>query len=213
MKPAIILDRDGVINHNRADHVKSWEEFEFLPGSIDALRRLARLDRPIIVVTNQAAIGRGLVLPETVDDIHARMSTAVRRAGGRVDDILVCSHRPEDHCACRKPLPGLIFQAAERWGLDLGHSYMVGDALTDVMAARAAGCAPILVKTGRGEKQLAQLDASASEHLPVLANLSEAVELIERETAHGNGRIVHRVEPVLPARYGPYYDSSYASAG
>jgi len=213
MNPAIFLDRDGVINHNRADHVKSWEEFEFLPGAMDALRRLSRLDRPIIVVTNQAVIGRGQVLPETVDDIHARMRSAVRRAGGRVDDILVCSHRPEDHCACRKPLPGLIFQAAERWGLDLGRSYLVGDALTDVMAARAAGCAPILVKTGRGEKQLAQLDAAAFEHLPVLANLGEAADLIERETIYGSGHVAHWAEPLLPGRHALRLDSSYASAG
>jgi D-glycero-D-manno-heptose 1,7-bisphosphate phosphatase len=213
MKPGIFLDRDGVINANRADHVKSWEEFEFLPGAVDALRRLARLDRPIIVVTNQAVIGRGQVPAETVDDIHARMRAAVRRAGGRVDDILVCSHRPEDHCACRKPMPGLIFQAAERWGLDLGRSVMVGDALTDVMAARAAGCAPILVKTGRGEKQLAQLDAAAFEHLPVLANLGEAADLIERETIYGSGHAVHRAEPILPGRYDAHFASAYAKAG
>ncbi len=150
LKSAIFLDRDGVINQNRSDHVKAWSEFEFLPGAIEALRRLSRLDWPIVVVSNQAAIGRGLMTRETVEDIHSHMVSAVQRAGGRIDGVFYCPHRPEDKCDCRKPRPGLLFHAAQQLQLELKRSFFVGDAETDVLAAKAVGCRPVLVKTGRG---------------------------------------------------------------
>ncbi len=157
IQPAIFLDRDGVINVNRSDHVKSWAEFEFLPGALDALRSLTQLSWPIVVVSNQAIIGRGYVSRETVDEIHARMREAVRSAGGRIDDVFYCPHRPEEHCECRKPSPGLLRIAARTLGLDLSRSFFVGDAESDVLAARGVGCRPILVKTGRGSGQQALL--------------------------------------------------------
>lgn len=145
----ILLDRDGVINRERADYVKRWDEFEFLPGVPAALRTLSALDAPIAVITNQSVIGRGLVDRAVIDAIHARLCAVVRAAGGRIDAVFVCPHAPADHCRCRKPQPGLLLDAAAYFGLDLRHSVFVGDALTDYAAARAAGCHPLLVRSGR----------------------------------------------------------------
>jgi D-glycero-D-manno-heptose 1,7-bisphosphate phosphatase len=108
MRPGVFLDRDGVINRNRIDHVKSWSEFEFLPGALEALKRLAGLDLPVVVVTNQAAIGRGLIDAAEVDEIHRRMIEAVRLFGGRIDAVLCCPHRPDEGCECRKPKPVIV---------------------------------------------------------------------------------------------------------
>ena len=153
-RPAIFLDRDGVINRNRPDHVKTWAEFEFLPGVLPALRRLALLEWPVVVISNQAIVGRGLVSRQTLDVINARMVRTVQSVGGRIDRVFCCPHRPEDKCRCRKPEPGLLLQAANQMKLELSHSFFVGDAESDVMAAKAAGCRPVLVKTGRGEGQM-----------------------------------------------------------
>lgn len=157
LSPAIFLDRDGVINRNRPDHVKSWPEFEFLPGALEALRNLARLGWPIVVISNQGVIGRGLVSCDTVDMINAQMIDEVRCAGGRIDAVFHCPHRPGENCSCRKPRPGLLLYAAHHLRLDLSCSFMVGDAETDVFAAQAVGCRPVLVKTGRGTGHMALL--------------------------------------------------------
>jgi D-glycero-D-manno-heptose 1,7-bisphosphate phosphatase len=156
---AVFLDRDGVINANRPDHVKSWGEFEFLPGALPALARLKSLGWPVVVVSNQAAIGRGLVSQVAVEEIHTRMIAEIEQAGGRVDRVFYCPHRPEDGCDCRKPRPGLLVQAARALDLDLPGSFFVGDAESDIQAALAVGCRPLLVKTGRG---LAHLEAIQS---------------------------------------------------
>ena len=149
-KAAVFLDRDGVINKDRSDYVKSWEEFEFLPGVQDAFRVLALGPRQIVVVSNQSCIGRGLVSRETVDEIHARMTEAVRRSGGRIDAVYYCPHRPDEDCPCRKPRPGLILKAARELDIDLAASWMVGDDLKDLETAKAAGVRPVLVRTGHG---------------------------------------------------------------
>jgi D-glycero-D-manno-heptose 1,7-bisphosphate phosphatase len=150
IRPAIFLDRDGVINRNRSDHVKSWSEFEFLPGTLEALRRLTQLGWPVVVISNQAVVGHGLVSRQTVEEINAHMVAVVQSVGGRIDQVLYCPHRPEEGCDCRKPRPGLLLRAADRLGLDLSRSFFVGDAESDVRAAQAVGCRPVLVKTGRG---------------------------------------------------------------
>jgi D-glycero-D-manno-heptose 1,7-bisphosphate phosphatase len=157
LTPAIFVDRDGVINANRPDHVKRWEEFVFLPGALEALRSLASQPWPVIVVTNQAIIGRGIAPAAIVDDIHARMRAVVAAAGGRIDAVYLCPHRPEDGCDCRKPRPGMLLRAAREHGLDLSRSYFVGDALSDAQAAAAAGATPIFVSSGRGAEQRAAL--------------------------------------------------------
>lgn len=181
-RPAIFLDRDGVINENRADYVKSWEEFVFLPGSTGALRALAHVSAPIVVVSNQSAIGRGLVGHETVEGIHRRMRAAICEEGGQIDAVYYCPHCPGEGCCCRKPRPGLLLRAADELMIDLERSYFIGDAIGDMEAAMAAGCSPILVLTGLGCAQGAALRERGYEHIPVVKDLGEAVDLVTHRT-------------------------------
>lgn len=177
-QPAIFLDRDGVINRNRPDHVKSWAEFDFLPGVLTALRRLAQLEWPVVVISNQAVVGRGLVSQQAIDEINAHMINLVQNVGGRIDRVFYCPHRPEENCCCRKPQPGLLLKAAEEMKLDLARSFFVGDAESDVMAAKAAGCRPVLVKTGRGTGQMALLRQAQVMGYYLADDLSDAVNWI-----------------------------------
>ncbi len=151
---AIFLDRDGVICENRTDHVKTWHEFRFIPGAKESLAALSRLGLPIVVITNQAAINRGMTTAAAVEDIHRRMVAEVRAFGGRIDRVLYCPHRPDEHCNCRKPEPGMLLRAAAELNIDLTQSYMVGDALTDMQAGLRVGADAILVLSGRGFRQL-----------------------------------------------------------
>lgn len=163
---AVFLDRDGTLNRERADYVKSWQEYEWLPGALNALAVLSTLEVPILVVTNQSAIGRGILHPEALHAIHAQVRAEAQAAGGRLDDFLVCPHAPADGCACRKPKPGLLLEAAVRYNLDLRRCLFIGDSLTDMHAAEAAGCAWLLVRTGR---QGPILDGALAALLPALA--------------------------------------------
>lgn len=182
--PDIFLDRDGVINHNRADHVKSWEEFRFLPGSVEALACLKRAGYRVFVITNQAIINRGLLSQAELDAIHSRMLTEVNRAGGRIEAVLYCPHRPEENCDCRKPQPGLIKQAEHHYGARTAGSWLVGDHQHDIEAGEQAGCRPILVLSGRATAgyRLSKPD------LLVAPDLAAAVK-----TILGANRSVHRV--------------------
>lgn len=186
---AILLDRDGVINTERADYVKEWREFNFLPGVLHALQRLAVLDIPIVVITNQSAIGRGIVQHTTVTEIHHELAQEVKNAGGRIDAFFVCPHHPADGCLCRKPKPGLLLQAAEQFGFSLEEARFIGDSVTDFAAAQAAGCRSILVRSGRQGASLDKLfiDAVLPPSLltpPIVADLAAAVDLIFA-TQHG----------------------------
>jgi D-glycero-D-manno-heptose 1,7-bisphosphate phosphatase len=178
MQSAVFLDRDGVINENRADYVKSWEEFVFLPNVFEPLRQLAQNGLLTIVITNQSAINRGLVSRETVETIHRQMCEVVSRNGGRIDAVLTCPHRPNENCRCRKPRPHLFLQAAERFDLDLSRSYLIGDALCDIAAGLAVACRPILVLTGLGREGLVRLKARGYDGYRVATDLKEAVEWI-----------------------------------
>jgi D-glycero-D-manno-heptose 1,7-bisphosphate phosphatase len=180
MRRAVFIDRDGVICRNRNNHVRSWEEFVFLPDALEALTRLARSDLYIIVITNQAIINRHMVSAEMVEDIHARMVQAIETTGGRVDRVMYCPHRPDEHCTCRKPKPGLLLRAAEELELDLAHSYLIGDAETDMKAGRAAGCQRYLVLTGRGQRQLIDCWLHGEWGIRVKSNLGAAVNAILR---------------------------------
>lgn len=176
---AVFLDRDGVINRNRADHVKSWAEFEFLPGALASLQRLARLPCLVIVVSNQSIIGRGLVSQSVVDEIHQRMMAEIDAAGGRIDAVFYCPHRPDEGCGCRKPQPGLLLHAARELAIDLTRSFLIGDAESDVRAAQAAGCLPLLVRTGRGQAQELLLRQQGLDSVIVVDDLASAVAWIE----------------------------------
>jgi len=178
-RPAIFLDRDGVLNRNDADHVKCWSEFSFLPHTLAALRRLARLPASIITITNQAVVNRGLASTSAIEEIHWRMTHQVLAAGGRIDHVYYCPHRPDERCACRKPEPGLLLAAAAEHDIDLSRSVFVGDALTDVIAGKRAGCGTVLVMTGRGRSARLQLNGNALALPDVIAeDLYQAVPLI-----------------------------------
>jgi D-glycero-D-manno-heptose 1,7-bisphosphate phosphatase len=178
---AIFLDRDGVINVNRPDHIKAWDEFVFLPRALEALRRLAASEFVIVVTTNQSVIARGLASEATVQEIHARMIEAIVRAGGRIDAVYYCPHRPDDQCDCRKPKPGMYHRAARELGIALTRSIVIGDAFADVAAAHAIGARPILVLTGRGQAQHDEMVRNNHSGYIVVDDLMGAVDWIARE--------------------------------
>ncbi len=174
-KPAVFLDRDGVINRDRPDYVKSWGEFAFLPGVLDAFRVLASEPYQVVIISNQSCVGRGLVSRETVDEINNLMTEAVRGSGGRIDSVYYCPHSPEESCPCRKPKPGLIRRAARELDIDLTASWLIGDDLRDLEAAEAAGVRPILVRTGHGRDLPEARLARVSFPFDVFEDLLEAV--------------------------------------
>lgn len=182
---AIFLDRDGVINQERADYVKSWDEFQLLPGVLPALRQLAQLPIPIGVVTNQSAIGRGRVTAATVHDIHQRLARLVAEEGGRIDAFFVCPHHPDDGCACRKPKPGLLLQSASYFAVDLANCVFVGDAYTDYLAAAAVHCPAIIVTSGRQGAELPQL-LQDCDGVAIVPDLAQAVAEIQRRHANND---------------------------
>ena len=146
----MLLDRDGVLNEDRPRGVLQLEEFELLPGTLEALAALARARIPAAVVTNQAVVGRGLVSRATVEAIHERLQAAVRAKGGELLGIHVCFHGPDEGCACRKPAPGLLLEAARQHGFELARTALVGDDARDLEAAHRAGALAVLVRTGKG---------------------------------------------------------------
>jgi D-glycero-D-manno-heptose 1,7-bisphosphate phosphatase len=175
---AVFLDRDGVISENRSDHVKSWEEFRFIPGIFTALRWLGEAGFHTFVVTNQAIVNRGIVAADVIEDIHARMLSHITYCGGRIDDVRYCPHDYGENCPCRKPQPGMLMALAAKWRVDLSRSYMIGDAWTDVAAGIAAGCHTIMVRTGRGGEQLELPEAQTYPANHVAADLTAAAEWI-----------------------------------
>lgn len=189
MKRAVFLDRDGVINKNRPDNVKIWDEFEFELGAQEALARLGATDFQIAVISNQSGIGRGQMTSATVDAIHLQMIQMLARIGGRIDGIYYCPHRPEDGCTCRKPSPELLLRARDELNLDLPHSYFIGDWVDDVRAARSAGVTPVLVLSGRGTRALEKIQEAAIPPPRVVENLGAAVEWILQNEAVGEGQI------------------------
>lgn len=150
----IILDRDGVINKDSDDYIKSPAEWSPIPGSLEAIARLHREGYKIVVATNQSGVGRGLFDVNTLGSIHAKMLDAIRAKGGEIDAIFFCPHRPGDECRCRKPLPGLFEEIAERLKVNLTGVYVLGDCERDVLAAHAVSARPVLVRTGKGRRTL-----------------------------------------------------------
>jgi D-glycero-D-manno-heptose 1,7-bisphosphate phosphatase len=177
-RPAVFLDRDGVINVNRADHVKRWDEFEFLSGAIEAIVELTRAELEVFVITNQAIVNRGMVPRDVVEWINLRMQQTVEEHGGRITAVAYCPHRPDEVCGCRKPRPGLLFDLARCYDIDLAASVVVGDALSDIEAATAAGCRSLLVLTGRGHEQLALAHATGRDGFEVTEDLRQAVAAV-----------------------------------
>lgn len=145
----VILDRDGTINADRDDYVKSPEEWEPLPGALEAMARLHHGGWHVVVATNQSGIGRGLFDMAALNAMHQKMNALLARHGGRVDAVFFCPHAPSEACQCRKPLPGLIEQVLQRYGAHPQQVPVVGDSLRDLQAGAAAGCETHLVRTGK----------------------------------------------------------------
>ena len=162
----IILDRDGTINEDRDDYVKSPEEWVPIHGSLEAIARLNHAGWHTVVATNQGGLGRGLFDMSTLNAMHLKMNQMLAKLGGRIDAVFFCPHTPEDGCSCRKPLPGLFEQIGERYGVHLEDVHVVGDRLGDLQAGVAVGCQPHLVRTGKGARLDAAQIAQLCEQVP-----------------------------------------------
>jgi len=149
-KRAILLDRDGVLNRDRVDFVKSLDELVILPGAGKAVAALNRAGFTVLVVTNQSCIGRGILAADQVAAIHDELCRRLSSDGATIDGFYICPHAPADGCDCRKPAPGLLVRAAREWGFERSETWFVGDATRDVEAGQAAGCRAALVLTGKG---------------------------------------------------------------
>lgn len=174
----VILDRDGTINHDSDQYIKSPAEWKPIKGSLEAIARLTQAGHRVVVATNQSGLARGLFDMATLNAIHAQMQRAVHEAGGRIDAVFFCPHAGDSHCECRKPRPGMLLEIAKRMNAELEGVPMVGDSLRDLEAAAAAGARPVLVLTGKGRKTRdagglpagtevhADLAAFAAQHAP-----------------------------------------------
>lgn len=154
--PLIILDRDGVINYDSDEYIKSPDEWIPIPGSLEAIARLNRAGYQVVVASNQSGLARGFFDLDTLDQIHQKMRAELAQAGGNIEALLFCPHGPEDGCACRKPKPGMLLDIAKKFCCDLAGVPAVGDSLRDIEAAQAVGARPLLVRTGKGLLTLEQ---------------------------------------------------------
>lgn len=171
----VILDRDGVINQDSDDFIKSPEEWLPIPGSLEAIAMLNRHGFKTVVITNQSGIARGLFDLQVLEAIHRKMQQLVYAAGGNIEVIYFCPHGPDSDCTCRKPLPGLFRIFAEDKQVDLGNVFSVGDSLRDIQASLAVSAKPILVKTGKGLKTIKN---NPQLNLPIFENLHDAAKYI-----------------------------------
>ena len=157
MNKLIILDRDGVINQDSDDYVKSLEEWIPIEGSCEAIADLCKAGYTIAVATNQSGLARGYFSVDDLEAMHGRMNALVEEAGGEIATIKYCPHGPDDACDCRKPLPGLVDQIEAELGISADGAYFIGDSLRDLQAGLANGCKPALVMTGKGEMTLLKM--------------------------------------------------------
>lgn len=170
MKKVILLDRDGVINYDSPNYIKSPDEFHFIPGSIEAISKLTKAGFNIGVATNQSGISRGYYDLETLNKIHHKMCSEIEKQGGKIEHIEYCPHMPDANCSCRKPQPGMLLNLAKKFEVDLGNVYFVGDKETDVEAAIRGGAQPVFL--GKFLKQ------AFKNKLMIYDNLSQFTEMI-----------------------------------
>jgi len=171
----IILDRDGVINKDSAEFIKTPEEWVPIPGSLEAIARLSQADYEVVVLTNQSGVGRGIISADMLAQIHIRMLDYIQQYGGKVQSILFCPHHPEDNCECRKPKTGMYQELVKRLNVSLDNTYSIGDSLRDLIAANDAGATPILVRTGNGKKTLKELKHSSESK----NNINSKINILE----------------------------------
>ncbi|TLY47971.1 MAG: D-glycero-beta-D-manno-heptose 1,7-bisphosphate 7-phosphatase [Gammaproteobacteria bacterium] len=179
----IILDRDGVINFESKDYIKTPKEWLPIPGSLEAISLLTKAGYTIAVATNQSGVGRGFYTETDLALIHQKMLDSIAALGGKVDKVFYCPHHPEDHCSCRKPGIGLFEQIADYYQLDLKGIFAIGDSLRDIKAALKVGCEPILVLTGNGEQTLLN-NRELADEIPVFPDLLSAVQKLLQEEQH-----------------------------
>ncbi len=172
----IILDRDGVINHDSDNFIKSPAEWEPIEGSLEAIAKLNHASYRVVVITNQSGIARGLFDIDTLSRIHAKMRRMLTHVGGTLEAILYCPHDPDDDCNCRKPKAGNFTELAQRLRVELNNVPAIGDSLRDIQAAQVVGANPILVKTGKGERTLAE--GNLPDNIAVYDDLATAVNAL-----------------------------------
>jgi D-glycero-D-manno-heptose 1,7-bisphosphate phosphatase len=179
----LILDRDGVINEDSDDYIRTLQQWIPIPGSIEAVASLSRAGYRIAIATNQSGLSRGYFTLDTLEEIHAKLCRLVEEEGGSIAGIFYCPHLPDEGCSCRKPATGLLQAIEAELGESAVGAYFIGDSLKDLLAAQSHGCLPVLVKTGKGVNTLASLEANTPDlaqlkRTPVYANLMEASRAI-----------------------------------
>lgn len=182
----IVLDRDGVINHDSDQFIKSPDEWRAIPGSIEAIARLNHAGYRVVVATNQSGIGRGLFDMAMLNSIHEKMVKTLAQAGARLDAIFFCPHTGDSRCECRKPRPGMLVEIGKRFNAELTEVPCIGDSLRDLQAAQAVGAQPMLVLTGKGEKTLR--DGNFPKNTVIFPDLAFAASaLLAAESEQGRG--------------------------
>lgn len=175
----IILDRDGVINEDSDEYIKSPDEFIPIAGSLEAIAKLNQAGYTVVVATNQSGIARGYFDVTSLQAMHNKLNALLAAEGGHIERIYYCPHGPNDHCDCRKPKPGLLQQILRDYPMKPGDIIAIGDSLRDLQAAQALGISSILVRTGKGKKTESQLDKEETlAATPVFDNLSKAVDAL-----------------------------------
>lgn len=175
----IILDRDGVINYDSDNYIRSVEEFIPLPGSLEAITKLNNAGYKVAIATNQSGIARDYYDVDTLNAMHQKLAAKLDEIGGHIDYIAYCPHGPDDHCNCRKPLTGLLEDIANHFGVKLSGVPVIGDSLRDLQSAQAVGGKPMLVRTGKGERTIAK--GEGIDGIPVYADLAAAVDQLTEE--------------------------------
>lgn len=177
----IVLDRDGVINHDSDDYIKTVDEWIPIDGSLQAMAKLYNAGYRIVIATNQSGVARGYYDVETLHAMHQKMEQLLAQYGGKIEAVYYCPHGPEGNCKCRKPKDGMFQEIATRYQLGMTKVPAIGDSLRDIQAARKAGATPILVLTGKGERTLAEASKKDLKGVAVYQNLAEAVDAILAE--------------------------------
>lgn len=174
----VLLDRDGVINHDSDDYIKSPDEWNPIEGSLEAIALLNKHGFKVAVITNQSGLSRGFYDETVLAEMHKKMHQMTEAKGGKIEAIYYCPHSPEDQCSCRKPKPGLLKEFSSDFNKSLSDVYFIGDKLADIQAANEAGANPMLVKTGKGQNTL---DKHPDINAPIFRNLYDAAKFIITE--------------------------------
>lgn len=178
----IVLDRDGVINHDSDAYIKSAEEWLPIDGSLEAISQLNHAGYTVVIASNQSGLARGYFNIEALSAMHQKMDDLLSKIGGRVDAVFYCPHGPDDGCSCRKPKPGMLLEIGQRFNVSLGDLVFIGDTVADVKTARNALAKAILVRTGKGLKAEKILQSDNEEQVPIYDDLASAVTAILQQT-------------------------------